>query len=72
MKHKELQQALGLIAKVLVDPRVEPGQRNQLQKAKRELEVVARSGKLDHERIFRAVELLASVLLDIASHDATL
>jgi hypothetical protein len=71
MKHKDLQQALRLIADVLADPRVEPGQRDQLRKATRELEAVARSGKLNEPRLFRAIELVASVLLDIVESKAT-
>ena len=40
MKSDELKAALKLITKVLADPRVGSGQRDQLQKAKRELETV--------------------------------
>jgi len=71
MQSHELKQALRLITKVLTDPRLEPGQGDQLQKAKRELEVVARSGKWDDRKVFRAVELIAEVLLQIVEADAT-
>ena len=65
MKHKDLQEALRLITVVLADPRVGPGQANHLRKAKRVLEVVARSGRLDGHKVFRAVELIATVLQDL-------
>lgn len=65
MKQEELKRALRLLTKVLADPRIGPDQGQRLQKAKRELEVVARSGKLDRERIFRAVEIVTAVLLEL-------
>ena len=70
MKHEELKQALRSITNVLSNPRVGPGQRDQLQKAKRELVAVARSGKLDRQKVFRAVEIVATVLLELVEHDA--
>lgn len=71
MKSNELKQALRLITKVLTDPRVGPGQGDQLRKAKRELVEVARSGKFDRERIFRAIEIVATVLLELVENDAS-
>jgi uncharacterized protein (UPF0147 family) len=70
MKHNELKQALRLITKVLTDSRVGPNQRDQLQKAKRELEEIARSGKLERQRVFRAVEIIAAVLLELVENEA--
>lgn len=70
MKNEELKQALRLITKVLTDSRVGPGQGDQLQRAKRELAAVARSGKLDRQRVFRAIEIIATVLLDLVEDDA--
>lgn len=58
----ELKEALRLLAKVQADPRVGPDQGTQLMKAKRELLIVARSGKLEKERLFRAVQIMATVL----------
>ena len=72
MKTEELKSALRLITKVLTDPRVGPSRGDQLQKAKRELEAVARSGKLDGRRVFRAVEIVARVLQEIVDGGATL
>ena len=71
MKSEELKQALRLIAKALTDPRLGPGRGDQLRKAKRELMAVARSGKLDGPRVFRAIEIVATVLLEIVEDDAT-
>ena len=61
MKSRELKAALKWISLMLSEPRVGPGQRDRLNKAKRELETVARSGKLDRDRIFRAVEIVSKV-----------
>jgi hypothetical protein len=70
MKDQVLKQALREITKVFVDPRLRPGQRDRLRKAKRELEVSMRSGKLEERRLFRAVEIVAGVLLEIVNDDA--
>lgn len=65
MKSEELKQAQRLLTKVLTDPRIGPDQGKQLQKAKRELEAVARSGKFDRGRVFRAVRCIAEVLREL-------
>lgn len=70
MKTEELKRALRLITKTLSNPRIGSDQRDQLRRAKRELEAVARSGKLDKHRVFRAVEIVAMVLLQIVDDDA--
>ena len=70
MKVRELDETLSLITKVFSNPSVEPGQRDQLRRAKRELERIAQSGKLKEERVFRAVEIVANVLLEIVRHNA--
>lgn len=71
MKSKELNEALRFITKVLSDSRVRPDQGNHLQRAKRELEAVARSGKLRKQRVFRAIEIVAKVLLELVENDAS-
>ena len=65
MKHSELKEALRSLTKVLTDPRLGPDQGERLQRAKRELEAVARSGKFNRERVFRAVRQITEVLLEI-------
>ena len=64
MKTKELNAARRLIAKVLAKPSIGPGHRDRLRKAKKELDKIAQSGKLDKDRIFRVTETIAEVLLD--------
>ena len=71
MKSNELKEALRLITKVQNDPRLGPDRGDQLQKAKRELVAVARSGKLERQRVFRAIEIVATVLLELVEDDAT-
>ena len=71
MKSNELKEALRLVTKVQTDPRLGPDRGDQLQKAKRELVAVARSGKLDRQRVFRAIEIVATVLLELVEDDAT-
>ena len=70
MKSKELKQALCLIKRVSADSSMGTVQRDQLLLATRELEAIARSGKLERERLFLAVELVATVLNDIVDPDA--
>ena len=65
MKHKELKAARRFITKVLANPSIGPDQRDGLRKAKRELDKITNSGKLDRDRIFRVTEMIASILLDV-------
>ena len=69
MKAKELKQALRMISNVLADPRCKPGYGDQLRRVKRDLDAVMRSGKLDQGRLFRAVEIVATVLKEIVEDD---
>ena len=69
MKSKDLNAARRLITKVLAQPSIGPGQRDELRKAKRELDKIARSGKLDRDRIFRVTETISAVLLDVLDID---
>jgi hypothetical protein len=69
MKHEELNDALRLVTKMLNNSRLEPGQRNQLERAKRELANIAGAGKLDRAKLFRAVRIIANVALEIVERD---
>jgi hypothetical protein len=69
MANKELREILRLIDRVLPDPRVEQGQRDQLQKARRELVKLAASGKPKRREVLRVVEMIAKVLLEIAAQE---
>lgn len=70
MRNKAVEQALRTITKVFVDPRLKPDQRDQLRKAKRELEKFVQSGKADERRLFRVVEIVSAVLLELVQADA--
>lgn len=61
----ELKQALRMISKVLGDPRLKLDQRDQLLRAKRELDAIARSGKLEKRRVFLAVEIVVTILVEM-------
>ena len=65
MKSNELNAARRLITKVLAKPGLGSGQRDRLRRAKRELDKIAQSGKLDRARIFRATETIADILLEV-------
>lgn len=69
MKHEGLKETLRLVTKVLSNSRLEPGQRYQLERAKRELTNVARSGKLEEGRIFRAAEIIAKVMSEFVARE---
>lgn len=69
MKSTELNAARRLITKVLAEPSVGPGQRDELQKAKRELDKIAGSGKLKRDRIFRVTEAICRILLEVLKSD---
>lgn len=70
MKDEVLRQALSKVTKVLVDPRLRPDQSDRLRKAKRELERSLQSGKVDERRLYRAVEIVATVLLEVVKDEA--
>jgi hypothetical protein len=69
MKQEALNEALRLVTKMLNNSRVEPGQRDQLERAKRDLTDIAGSGKLDRAKLFRAVRTIAKVSLEIIERD---
>lgn len=70
MKYEELKSALRAITKVSADSRIGPDQGDLLRKAKRELEALAQAGKLDEKRVFRVVDLIATVMKEIVERDA--
>lgn len=70
MKTEEANEALRLIAKVLSDPRLKPNDGDQLRKAQRELEVMARSGKLERRRLFRVVKIISQILQNLLMTNA--
>jgi len=70
VNRKALKAALRGITAVLNEPRLDPGQRDQLLKARRVLGAVGRSGKLDGRKVFRSVEIVTNVLLQVVEKDA--
>ena len=62
MRNEDAKQALRLITNVLKDPRVKPDDSDQLCKAQRELMVMARSGKIERRKLFRAVRIICQIL----------
>lgn len=70
VKDKELMEVLRKVTKVLSNSGMKQGHRDQLQSAKRELMAVAASGKLEKARVFRAVDTIATVMLEMIEDDA--
>jgi len=64
VKDIELKQVLRSLTKALDDPRFGSDQRMKLQRAKRDLKEVAQAGKFDRAKVFRAADLIATVLLE--------
>lgn len=62
MKTKELKRLRGLIKQAAANSGEETVERDQLLKADREFEKIERSGKLDRQTLFYAVQLVAEVL----------
>lgn len=65
MASREPKKAARAITSLLTDPRVGQDQRDQLLKARRALERLARSGKMDKRKVYRVVEVVARIALDI-------
>ena len=63
MKLEEAKEALRLIAKMLNNPRLKPDDGNRLRESQRELERIARSGKVDRRKLFRAVRIVCEISL---------
>lgn len=65
MRSTELTATLASLKRVLADPRVGPVHEERLQKGRRELEKIGRSGRIDLRRVFRAVSLIAETLVEV-------
>jgi hypothetical protein len=63
----ELDEAVRAISSVLSDPRIDQSEKDQLIKAKRELNKLARSGKVDRRRVYRIVTVVSKVILAAVS-----
>ena len=68
MKRRELKEVLGMVTRVLSDPRLDPGQRDRVRKAQREFTKIC-GGQFDRDVIFRATELFVRVIVEILDGD---
>jgi hypothetical protein len=62
VRNEDAKEALRQITRVLNDPRLKPDDGDQLRKAKRELMRMARSGKSERRKLFRAVRIISQIL----------
>ena len=62
MRKRDAKLALRLISDVLSNPRLKPDDGDQLRKAQRELEILARSGKIERRKLFRAIRIISLIL----------
>lgn len=65
MSKRAQREVLRKIDRVLSDPRVNADQRDQLLQARRALAQVARSGRLNRQKVYRLTDQMATVLLDV-------
>jgi hypothetical protein len=71
MKGKALDEVLSKVTKVLSHPRLRPDQSDRLRRAKRELEKFLHSGRLNERRLIHAIQIVATVLLELVQDDVT-
>lgn len=64
MYSKELTAVLAKLQRLLAEPGLEPAHQEWLRKGRRELKIVKRSGKLDQARVFRAIDMITSALVE--------
>jgi len=62
VRKRDAKLALRLISDVLSNPRLKPDDGDQLRKAQRELEILARSGKIERRKLFRAIRIISLIL----------
>jgi hypothetical protein len=65
VRKEDAKLALRLISDVLSNPRLKPDDGDQLRKARRELEIMARSGKIERRRLFRVVQIISRILRNL-------
>jgi hypothetical protein len=62
VRNEDAKLALRLISDVLSNPRLKPDDGDQLRKAQRELRLMARSGKIERRKLFRAIRIISQIL----------
>ena len=63
MKDQELAAVLSYLKRLLADPGLEHAHQEGLRKGVRLLEEISRSGKLDRNKVVRAITLIAGTLV---------
>ena len=69
MRFKDLTVALALIRQVANDPTLDPVHRGSLLRARRQLQMLQRSGKVDRALVYRTVRLVSEALWNAAASD---
>jgi len=64
---KESTAALAILRRVMAEPGLEQAHREMLRKGAKELEKLSRTGKPNRDKVFRAVFLITSGLLEAKS-----
>jgi hypothetical protein len=64
VKSQELKEVRRLVGVLLSDLSMEPGHRDQLRLAERELDKLNSEGKWNHRRIFKAAEIIATLYVE--------
>jgi hypothetical protein len=71
MKKYELEEALRLINKVSVDPRVGPDLGDRLKKVKQRLKKFAKAGRPNKRQAYLVAKCLAEILLEVVQLEVT-
>ena len=69
MRFKDLTVALALLRQVANDPTLSPVHRGALLRARRQLQKLQRSGKVDRALVYRTVRLVSEALWNAAGSD---
>lgn len=64
MKVKGLTETIANLERIASDPTLEPAHSEELRAAKRELQRIKRSGKLDRRQVFRVTALISATLCE--------
>ena len=65
MKDNELTATIAALQRLMAEPRLGTARQERLRKGLKELERIRRSGKLDRRKVFRAVSLISSTLVEM-------
>lgn len=65
MKVKTLAETYAILERIVSDPNLEPAHSEELRAAKRELQRIMRSGKLNRSQVFRVTALISATLYEV-------